>query len=151
MGCSLQPAVIQQLLEVKTLGSVSLQRQPLMALPCLPASPACPQVTLLRRLFRAALGEAAAKLVDINTIDGFQVGCAGCFCGRPTVFVFSRAGGSGCSWGAGWGGAGAILFFAYFSVSMLITHFCCPLPFTLLQASPFPTGYPSWPAGRSSL
>ena len=31
-----------------------------------------PQVSLLRRLFKAALGEEAAKLVDINTIDGFQ-------------------------------------------------------------------------------
>jgi hypothetical protein len=32
------------------------------------------QVSLLRRLFKAGLGEEAAKLVDINTIDGFQVG-----------------------------------------------------------------------------
>ena len=32
------------------------------------------QVSLLRRLFKAALGDEAAKLVDINTIDGFQVG-----------------------------------------------------------------------------
>lgn len=41
------------------------------------ASPSllCPrQVSLLRRLFKAALGDEAAKLVDINTIDGFQVG-----------------------------------------------------------------------------
>lgn len=35
------------------------------------------QVSLLRRLFKAALGDEAAKLVDINTIDGFQVGKGG--------------------------------------------------------------------------
>ncbi|KAL4448164.1 hypothetical protein ABPG75_005383 [Micractinium tetrahymenae] len=35
-------------------------------------SPYKAQVSLLRRLFKAALGEEAAKLVDINTIDGFQ-------------------------------------------------------------------------------
>ncbi|EFN56459.1 hypothetical protein CHLNCDRAFT_57676 [Chlorella variabilis] len=35
-------------------------------------SPYKAQVSLLRRLFRAALGEEAAKMVDINTIDGFQ-------------------------------------------------------------------------------
>lgn len=39
------------------------------------AAPLCaPQVSLLRRLFKAALGEEAARMVDINTIDGFQVG-----------------------------------------------------------------------------
>lgn len=45
--------------------------------------PLCParQVSLLRRLFKAALGDEAAKLVDINTIDGFQVGEGGA-CGR---------------------------------------------------------------------
>ncbi|KAI7846383.1 hypothetical protein COHA_000094 [Chlorella ohadii] len=35
-------------------------------------SPYKAQVSLLRRLFKAALGDEAAKLVDINTIDGFQ-------------------------------------------------------------------------------
>lgn len=35
-------------------------------------SPYKAQVTLLRRLFKAALGDEAAKMVDINTIDGFQ-------------------------------------------------------------------------------
>jgi hypothetical protein len=35
-----------------------------------------PQVSLLRRLFKAALGEEAARMVDINTIDGFQVRAA---------------------------------------------------------------------------
>lgn len=40
------------------------------------------QVSLLRRLFKAALGDEAAKLVDINTIDGFQVGPAGRAQGR---------------------------------------------------------------------
>jgi senataxin len=30
------------------------------------------QVKLLRDAFSAALGEEAAKLVDVNTIDGFQ-------------------------------------------------------------------------------
>lgn len=38
-----------------------------------PPAPPVLQVTLLRRLFKAALGDEAAKLVDINTIDGFQV------------------------------------------------------------------------------
>jgi superfamily I DNA and/or RNA helicase len=32
------------------------------------------QVQLLRSLFEQALGEEGAKHVDINTIDGFQVG-----------------------------------------------------------------------------
>ncbi len=45
---------------------------------CLPGL----QVSLLRRLFKAALGDEAAKLVDINTIDGFQVGPAGRAQGR---------------------------------------------------------------------
>ena len=35
-------------------------------------SPYKAQVTLLRAAFKAALGAEAAKLVDINTIDGFQ-------------------------------------------------------------------------------
>lgn len=30
------------------------------------------QVKLLREAFKAALGEEAARMVDINTIDGFQ-------------------------------------------------------------------------------
>lgn len=36
-------------------------------------SPYKAQVKLLRDLFQAALGEEGAKMVDINTIDGFQV------------------------------------------------------------------------------
>lgn len=32
----------------------------------------CLQVKLLRDAFKAALGEEAARLVDVNTIDGFQ-------------------------------------------------------------------------------
>jgi hypothetical protein len=38
------------------------------------------QVQLLRSLFEQALGEEGAKHVDINTIDGFQVGrrCGSC-------------------------------------------------------------------------
>lgn len=39
----------------------------------LASGPHTPQVSLLRRLFKAALGEEAARMVDINTIDGFQV------------------------------------------------------------------------------
>ena len=42
--------------------------------PAFLAHPVPAQVSLLRRLFKAALGDEAAKLVDINTIDGFQVG-----------------------------------------------------------------------------
>ncbi|KAL4853029.1 putative helicase MAGATAMA 3 [Chlorella vulgaris] len=45
-----------------------LGKQPSVAV----ISPYKAQVSLLRRLFKAALGEEAAKLVDINTIDGFQ-------------------------------------------------------------------------------
>ena len=62
----------EQALSGCTCVRVPVQPHPLIPLPCLPR--ACLQVSLLRRLFRAALGEAAAKLVDINTIDGFQVG-----------------------------------------------------------------------------
>jgi hypothetical protein len=35
------------------------------------------QVQLLRSLFEQALGEEGTKHVDINTIDGFQVGAMG--------------------------------------------------------------------------
>ena len=47
-----------------------------------PVCNACPQITLLRDLFKKALGPEGAKMVDINTIDGFQVG------GHPGVFRF---------------------------------------------------------------
>lgn len=40
-------------------------------------SPYKAQVSLLQETFRAALGADMGKMVDINTIDGFQVGAAG--------------------------------------------------------------------------
>jgi hypothetical protein len=57
-------------------GLYSLRRQPhVFALLVLGV-----QVQLLRSLFEQALGEEGAKHVDINTIDGFQVGrrCGSC-------------------------------------------------------------------------
>lgn len=69
------------------------------------ASCLLPQVTLLRKNFAAGLGEERARLIDINTIDGFQVtprfrapclvplahliSCAPSFC-RPTCRLPTR-------------------------------------------------------------
>ena len=53
--------------------------QPVISLPACPArlraAPRCAvQVSLLRESFKRALGPEGAKMVDINTIDGFQAG-----------------------------------------------------------------------------
>ncbi len=55
------------LLPCYLLSCVSLCKQHLTVWHC------CLQVKLLREKFKAALGEEGSRMVDINTIDGFQV------------------------------------------------------------------------------
>ena len=52
------------------------------------------QVKLLQQSFKTALGEEGARMVDINTIDGFQVGWGGARVAcAPAGQEFKRVGG----------------------------------------------------------